>query len=126
MSTDITDATDAVAGGETSGPPDTGGEGHADAHGEHHGLTDMQYVGVAAILAVITGLEVSISYLDIGPLFLPVLLTLMVIKFFAVVLYFMHLKFDNRIFKMLFYLGLGLAAFVYTGALLTFHFYSGG
>lgn len=119
MSTDAGTNTDTGTG---TGHHGTGAEGHE----ERHGLTDMQYVGVAAILAVITGLEVSISYIDIGALFLPVLLTLMVIKFFAVVLYFMHLKFDNRLFKVLFYLGLGLAAFVYSAALLTFHFFSGG
>lgn len=93
-------------------------------HEEHHGLTDMQYVGVAAILALITGLEVSLTYIDIGALFLPVLLVLMVIKFFSVVLYFMHLKFDNRMFTVLFYMGLGLAVFVYTVALFTFHFFA--
>ena len=47
----------------------------------------------------------------------------MVVKFFIVVSYFMHLKFDNRIFSFLFYLGLFLAVFVYIAALATFHFF---
>ena len=106
--------------GRAAGHYDSGSFGHE----EHHGLTDMQYVAVAAILAVITGLEVSLTYIDIGALFLPVLLVLMAIKFFTVVLYFMHLRFDNRLFTVLFYLGLSLAVFVYTGALLMFHFFS--
>lgn len=107
--------------GELGGEHDSGASGHE----ERHGLTDMQYVVVAAILAAITALEVSLTYIDIGALFLPVLLVLMAIKFFTVVLYFMHLKFDNRLFTVLFYLGLSLAVFVYTVALFTFHFFSG-
>jgi cytochrome c oxidase subunit IV len=61
----------------------------------------------------------------IGPLFLPVLLGLMVVKFFTVVLYFMHIKFDNNVFGRLFYIGLGLAVFVYAAALSTFQFFAG-
>ena len=71
-------------------------------------------------------MEVTISYVHIGPLFLPVLLILMVLKFVAVVSYFMHLKFDNKIFSFMFYIGLGLAVFVYCAALSTFHFFSSG
>ena len=39
----------------------------------------------------------------------------MAVKFFTVVLFFMHIKFDNKIFGRLFYIGLGLAVFVYIG-----------
>ena len=53
------------------------------------------------ILAAITALEVSTYYVDFGPLFLPALLIMMAIKFFMVVSYFMHLKFDNKIFTWL-------------------------
>ncbi|MEY4392515.1 MAG: hypothetical protein RLZZ544_1224, partial [Actinomycetota bacterium] len=56
-------------------------------------------------------------------LFLPLLLTMMVVKFVMVVSYFMHLKFDNKIFSFLFYVGLGLALFCYIVALATFKFF---
>ena len=49
-------------------------------------------------------------FLDFGPLFLPVLITLMVIKFLTVVAYFMHLKFDAPILRKAFYAGLILGA----------------
>jgi hypothetical protein len=49
----------------------------------------------------------------------------MVVKFFTVVLVFMHVKYDNKIFGRLFYIGLGLASFVYLVALLTFRFFGG-
>jgi cytochrome c oxidase subunit 4 len=96
----------------------------SDEYGEgHHGATDKQYIIIAVILAVITAFEVTISYVDIGPIFLPALLILMAIKFFTVVSYFMHLKFDNRLFSFMFYLGVGLAVFVFCVALATFHFF---
>ncbi|NBR68041.1 MAG: cytochrome C oxidase subunit IV, partial [Actinobacteria bacterium] len=75
------------------------------------------------ILAAITALEVSTYYVDFGPLFMPSLLVMMVIKFVMVVSYFMHLKFDNRLFSFLFYTGLGLALFCYIAALATFKFF---
>ncbi len=92
-----------------------------DAH--DHGMSDAGYIKIALILAAITALEVSTYYVDFGPLFMPALLIMMVIKFVMVVSYFMHLKFEHRIFSFLFYLGLGLALFVYFVALATFKFF---
>ncbi|CAB4870075.1 unannotated protein [freshwater metagenome] len=100
---------------------------HADGgHHEHaHGLTDLGYVKVAIFLAVLTGMEVSLTYVHIGAFFMPILLILMVVKFVTVVSYFMHLKFDNKIFSWLFYSGLILALGVYLAALCTFQFFAG-
>ena len=100
----------------------TATETHTDSH--EHGLTDAGYIKIALILAAITALEVSTYYVDFGPLFMPALLGMMVIKFVMVVSYFMHLKFDSKIFSFLFYVGLGLALFVYFVALATFKFFS--
>jgi len=88
-----------------------------------HGMSDAGYIKIALILAAITALEVSTYYVNFGPFFMPALLTMMVIKFVMVVSYFMHLKFDSRIFGFLFYTGLGLALFVYIAALATFKFF---
>jgi cytochrome c oxidase subunit 4 len=97
---------------------------HLDEH--EHGMSDIGYIKVALALALITGIEVALSYMsdDLGKLFLPLLIGLMLIKFFSVVLYFMHLKFDNRLFSVMFYMGLGLAVGVYLIALFTFKFFS--
>lgn len=94
-----------------------------DGHAAEHGVKDREYVVVALILAVLTAIEVSTYYVDFGPLFLPVLLVLMVAKFVIVVSYFMHLKFDDKIFSYMFYSGLVLALAVYIGALATFKFF---
>lgn len=96
--------------------------GHEVAEHAAH-ISDNKYIVIAAILAVITAAEVVASYVDLGPVFIPLLLFMMAIKFFIVVSFFMHLKFDNNVFKRLFYTGLFLAVFVYVGALLTFRFF---
>lgn len=88
-----------------------------------HGMSDAGYIKIALILAAITALEVSTYYVDFGPLFLPSLIIMMVVKFVMVVSYFMHLKFDNKLFSYMFYIGLGLAIFVYFTALATFKFF---
>ncbi len=49
----------------------------------------------------------------------------MAIKFFVVVSFFMHLRFDNRVFTWMFYSGLFLALAVYIAALATFRFFEG-
>ncbi|MSV67153.1 MAG: cytochrome C oxidase subunit IV [Actinobacteria bacterium] len=87
-------------------------------------MSNAGYVRIALVLAAITALEVSTYYVDFGRLFLPALLIMMVIKFIMVVSYFMHLKFDNKLFSWIFYAGLILAIGVYCVALATFHFFS--
>ena len=105
-------------------PVNTGEDLSADTYGHgHHGATDKQYIMIAAVLALITGLEITLTYVDVGWIFLPALLIMMAAKFLTVVSFFMHLRFDNRIFSVLFYMGLGLAIFVYIVALSTFHFF---
>jgi len=96
---------------------------HDEVHEDH--WTDLKYIQLALALAVITAIEVAISYMvdDLGVFFLPLLFGLMLIKFFSVVLFFMHLKFDNRLFSVMFYLGLGLAVAVYVATLFTFQFF---
>lgn len=96
---------------------------HGDEHAEH--WSDFQYVKLAIFLAIVTAVEVLLSYIkdDMGAFFLPALLILMGVKFMAVVLYFMHLKFDNRLFSIMFYMGLILAIGVYLAALFTFRFF---
>lgn len=100
---------------------------HDAGHGEaHHGASDKQYIVIALILAALTAIEVSTYYVDFGPLFMPTLFVLMIVKFVIVASFFMHLRFDNKIFTYLFYSGLFLAVAVYAGALATFKFFLQG
>ena len=70
----------------------------------HEHPTWTQYKWVALILTLITVFEVWIYYTSFttSPLFVPVLLLMSAIKFAIVVLFYMHLKYDHRIFKALF------------------------
>lgn len=76
------------------------GEGHGGT--EEH-ASNRTYVGVAAILAVLTALEVMVFYIPaLEPVLYPILILMMVAKFALVALFFMHLKFDHRLFSGLF------------------------
>ncbi|MGB8859192.1 MAG: cytochrome C oxidase subunit IV family protein [Ilumatobacteraceae bacterium] len=95
-------------------------------HAEHepHIPTDQYFIKVALILALFTALETSTFWLDFGAFATPLLLILMTIKFFMIILIFMHLKFDNKLFSAMFYIGLGLAVLVYCVFLATFQFFA--
>jgi cytochrome c oxidase subunit IV len=75
---------------------------HADHAHEHPTWT--QYKWVAIILTVITAFEVWIYYTPFkdSPFFVPLLLILSAVKFAIVVLFYMHLKYDHKLFKALF------------------------
>lgn len=74
----------------------------AAGHPEPH-VSNRTYVGVAAVLAVLTALEVMVFFLpSVQPVLVPILLVLMAAKFSLVVLFFMHLKFDSNVFSGLF------------------------
>src|SRR5688572_26505395 len=79
------------------------------------------YVVIAIVLAVITAAEVAIYYVpSLASFLVAFLLVFSAIKFFLVVMWFMHLRFDSRIFRRLFVTGLVLAVLVFTVVLLTF------
>jgi cytochrome c oxidase subunit IV len=96
----------------------------AGGHGAHP--TDAKYVKVALILAVITGVEVTVSYArGLGDAGAPLLLALAAIKFFLVGAFFMHLRFDNPVLRRLFVTGIVLACTIYTIVFLILGVFSG-
>ena len=80
----------------------------ADLHGPaaHAHPSDFDYVKIAAILAVITGAEIAIPYQTdvVGPVIF-LMLGLMAIKFSIVAMWFMHLRFDSKMFRLVFIAG---------------------
>jgi cytochrome c oxidase subunit 4 len=87
----------------------------------HEHPSERQYIIVALILGVITAIEVAVYYLDLSKaVLIVVLLVCAAVKFTMVALWFMHLRFDSRIFRRLFATGIVLAFAVYTIVLLTF------
>lgn len=94
--------------------------GH-EAGGRAHPAA-LEYVQIGAVLAVITAIEVGLYYVDLSHNLLVVLLiVLSALKFSLVVLWFMHLKFDNRLFTQLFVGGFLLAMTIFLVALATLH-----
>ena len=87
----------------------------------HKGHPDeSEYVKVGLFLAAITAIEVIIYYFSIPRnLFIAMLVVLSATKFAVVVMWFMHLRFDSRLFTTAFVTGLGLAAAVFTVVLVT-------
>jgi cytochrome c oxidase subunit 4 len=87
-----------------------------------------EYIKIAVILAIVTIIEVGAYYVTQIPdgVLAASLLVMMVVKFCLVALWFMHLRFDSRLFRRLFVGGLILALAIYTIVLLTFGLLVGG
>ncbi len=78
---------------------------------EHAHPAPTVYIQIAVVLAAITGAEVAVYYLDtVRSLLVPILLALSALKFSLVVAFYMHLRFDNKVFRNLFAFGLFVAA----------------
>lgn len=80
-------------------------EAHIAAGEVHEHPTWHTYKWVALILTVITIMEVWVYYIPAfvaSRLFVPVLLIMSAVKFAIVVLFYMHLKYDHKLFRALF------------------------
>ncbi len=94
--------------------------GHTTEHA-HPGPS--KYIQIAVVLSVITAVEVAVYYVQaLRPLIVPILLVLSTTKFVMVVGFYMHLKFDHRIFTSMFVFGLACAGFMISALVVLFHF----
>jgi len=77
---------------------------HSTDHPTEHGHPGAkEYLGIAVVLTVITAIEVAVFYIpSLKPILVPTLLILSVVKFAIVAMWYMHLKFDHRLFSWLF------------------------
>jgi cytochrome c oxidase subunit 4 len=89
--------------------------GSAHAH-----PTPRDYWVIALVLAVITAVEVAVAYLDADAIVVPALIVLASAKFFLVVAWYMHLRFESKTYRRLFYIGLVAAPILFGAVLLTF------
>ena len=95
---------------------------HAEPTTEAHHPGPAQYAVIAAILTVITIMEVIVFYIEaMRPLLIPVLGVMSAVKFTLVVMFYMHLKFDHVAFTRMLLVGL-LLAFAVVMALLALFF----
>ncbi len=103
----------------------TATESHAadSAHAGDH-PSDLRYVKIALILAALTLIEVlTYTFGMEGAALMAVIFPIMVVKFAVVAGYFMHLKFDSRVFTAMFVAGLAFAVVLYIVMLTTFEFW---
>jgi cytochrome c oxidase subunit IV len=102
-------------------------EPHHEAHQKTH-PSDSTYIKVALVLGVLTAVEVSTYYWEKAStgVLVAVLFPLMIIKFGVVIAYFMHLRYDNPLFRRVFLFGLLLAVVVYLIYMTTLQFWSDG
>ncbi|MEE9472885.1 MAG: cytochrome C oxidase subunit IV family protein [Acidimicrobiia bacterium] len=89
---------------------------------EAHQIGPREYWLIAIFLGVITGLEVGATYVDSikGGWLIALLLVLAAVKFFTVVGWYMHLKYEAFTVNGLFYFGLIGAITLFIVVLLTF------
>ena len=98
---------------------DQGGASHSE-HGSH--ASPGFYWAIGGILTVITAVEVAVFYIPfLASVLVPILLVLSGAKFVLVVMFFMHLKYDSRIFSGVFLAGLVLAAFMTVALIILYH-----
>ena len=104
---------------------DTGTHAETPNGAAHTGHpTPMTYFKVAMTLSVITAIEVAIFYVeDLGKGIIPILAVLSIAKFAMVAMFYMHLKYDSRLFSSFFVAGLVLAVLVVFAVLFLFRFF---
>jgi cytochrome c oxidase subunit 4 len=118
----------------TAAAPTDSHEDHGTEHahgavpaepGAHAHPSDGTYIVVGVVLAALTAIEVGLYYVKGGTLSTLALVFFMLLKFFIVIGFFMHLRFDSPVFRRLFAMGLGMATFVYTVVLFVFGVFHG-
>ena len=109
-----------------SQPTTASGHGEAGAHGSEPHASNRTYVLIAVVLGMITAVEVMVFYIQaLHPVIVPVLLTLSAAKFFLVVAFFMHLKYDKNMLRGLFVGPLAVAAVIIVGMMALFGVFTG-
>lgn len=90
------------------------------AHRPHP--TPAMYWGIALFLAIVTAVEVAVPYISaLDPVRVPLLLVLAAVKFGTVVAFFMHLRYDKKLYRTLFLFGVIGVIPLFLVVLLTMH-----
>jgi len=87
-----------------------------------HPSTRIYWV-IGAYLFVLTALEIACYYVEdqLGALATPLILALSAGKFILVVMFYMHLKYDSRMFTGVFLFPMALATLVIVGLIVLYH-----
>tara|TARA_Y100000758_G_scaffold291824_1_gene246477 strand:- start:2345 stop:2665 length:321 start_codon:yes stop_codon:yes gene_type:complete len=93
---------------------------------EHHDHpSPAKYFKVAITLVIITAIEVGVFYIeDLKWGIIPVLVVLSGLKFGLVAMFYMHLKYDSKLFSSLFFAGVVLASCVCIALMALFKYFA--
>ncbi|MGH7814839.1 MAG: cytochrome C oxidase subunit IV family protein [Candidatus Binataceae bacterium] len=99
---------------------------HAEEmHGATHHPGAVTYVIIAVILVVLTALEITVFYVHaLQPVLVPLLLILSAAKFVLVVMFYMHLKYDQWLLSGIFVFPLFIAMVMLFSLILLFTYLS--
>lgn len=79
-----------------------------ESHSETHEISPQQmqrnYIAVFVALAVLTAIELGVTYLPVPRI--PVLVPLALAKAALVAMFYMHLRYDRRVFSVVFAMGI--------------------
>jgi cytochrome c oxidase subunit 4 len=94
---------------------------HNDEAHQGHGTRTYWIIGL--YLFILTALEIGCYYIEdqLGNLATPTILALSAAKFILVVMFYMHLKYDNRLFTGVFLFPMALATLVIGGLTILYH-----
>lgn len=96
---------------------------HDEGHDEGGHLSVRFYVMIGITLAVITAVEVAVYYIPaMEAVETPLILLLTAAKFALVVMFFMHLWIDSKVFTWLFSVGMLLASLMILALIVLYHF----
>jgi cytochrome c oxidase subunit 4 len=94
---------------------------HVHEAGDHEHPQASVYILVAVVLIVLTAMEIGVFYAPfLQVVLVPLLVILAILKFILVAMFYMHLKYDNLTFSVLFVFPLLLAALIVTSLMLLF------
>ena len=88
---------------------DAAHDAHHDGLG-HHVSSVQTYVAVFGALLLFTGLTYAVSFADLGPFAFPVAMLVACTKAFLVASFFMHLKYEKKVFVIMFLTAIGIFA----------------
>ena len=84
---------------------------------EAHVMPVKTYLTVFAALMVLTVITVAVAFVDLGPFNVMVAVTIAAVKAYVVVLYFMHVKYSNKVIWLS-----AVAGFIWFGLMLALTF----
>ena len=70
-------------------------------HTNHHIVPYKIYALVLGILVILTGISVAVTHIELGALTVAIALLIATVKSSLVLIFFMHLKFDNKLFTIM-------------------------